>query len=363
MMSLAPILKEHREKYGLTQLQLADTLSVDERTLRRWEHQETILTDVRELRRIASMLGVEAERLGVTDKAGGIPPEQADETLHHVWQLIAAARIFEARAVAEHFVADLQTNALCPGRQAHLYRLTQAYRVAAYVQDKNTRTSEVHYPLASYRAMEQTSRLLEDPTLVSLALAFTGSMYIRSGEVYRGQAYLEAALAVAPEEDMATEGSIALLLAGGYFKTGQRGAFEQSMAKAEERARQLTDDSVSREPFGLKAVYEEYGKSYALLGNMQQALQYIERAQRVPPFDTYWDLVLKTTTVMALIRGGEIPHGVALAVECIELCKKHGAFRLLERIYSMQRYLHRLTTSLQRTTAELREALDGPVEY
>lgn len=362
-MTLAPILKEHREKYGLTQLQLADTLSVDNRTLRRWEHQETILTDVRELRRIASVLGVEAERLGVTDKAGGISPEQADQTLQHVWKLIATARLFEARTVAERLVADLQTNALCPGRRTHLYRLTQAYRVAAYVQDKNTRTDEVRYPLASYRAMEQTSRLLEDPTLVSLALAFTGSIYIRSGEVYRGQAYLEAALAVAPEEDMATEGSIALLLAGGYFKTGQRGAFERSMAEAEERAGQLTDDSVTRESFGLKAVYEEYGKSYALLGNMHQALEYIERARRVPPFDTYWDLVLKTTTVMALIRGGEIQHGVALAVECIELCKKHGAFRLLERIYSTQQHLQRLTISLERAGAELREALDGQVEY
>ena len=46
MMSLAPILREHREKYGLTQFQLAETLRVDERTLRRWEHQKTRLTDV-----------------------------------------------------------------------------------------------------------------------------------------------------------------------------------------------------------------------------------------------------------------------------------------------------------------------------
>jgi transcriptional regulator with XRE-family HTH domain len=363
MMSLALILKEHREKYGLTQLQLAETLGVDERTLRRWEHQETILTDVRELRRLASGLGVQAEWLGVTDKAGGLTPEQADETLHHVWQLLVAARVSEARVVAERLVADLQTNALCPGSQAHLYRLTQAHRVAAYVQDKNTRTSEVSYPLASYRAMEQTARLLDDPTLLALALAFEGEMYTRVGEVNTGHKYLETALAIAPDEDIAAKGTAALLLARGYFKAGQRGAYEQWMAEAEARAGQVTGDSVIGEPFGLKAVYEEYGKSYALLGNMHQALEYIQRAQRLPPFGTYWDLVLKTTTVMALIRGGEIQHGVDLAVECIELCRKCGAFRLLERIYSMQRYLQRLTTSLERTTAVLREALDGAVEY
>src|SRR5690348_13791846 len=76
-MSLTPILKEYRKQYGLSQFQLAETLGVDERTLRRWEHQETRLTDVRELRRLASVLGVQAERLGVTDQAGGISPEQA----------------------------------------------------------------------------------------------------------------------------------------------------------------------------------------------------------------------------------------------------------------------------------------------
>ena len=363
MMSLALILKEHREKYGLTQLQLAETLHVDERTLRRWEHQETRLTDVRELRRLASVLGVAAERLGVTDQAGGISPEQADETLHHVWQLIAAARFFEARAVAERLVADLQTNALHSGSQAHLFQLTQAHRVTAFVQAENTRTSEVGYPLASYCAMAKTARLLGNTTLLALALAFEGDMYNRRGEVNKGNEYLETALSIAPTKDSAAKGSIFLLLARGYFKAGQREAFEQYMAEAEAQAEQVTDDSVTREPFGLKAVYQEYGKSYALLGNMHRALEYIERAQHLPPFDTYWDLVLKTTTVMALIRGGEIQHGVDLAVECTELCRKHGAFRLLERIYGMQQYLQHLTTSLERTTAVLREALDGPIEY
>lgn len=362
MSSLAPILKEYRKQYGLTQLQLADTLHVDERTLRRWEHQETRPADVRELRRIASVLGVAAERLGVTDQAGGIPPEWADETLHHVWQLIAAARVSEARAVAERLVADLQTNALRPGCQAHLYRLTQAHRVAAYVQDKNSRTSEVHYPLASYRAMEQTARLLDDPPLLALALAFEGEMYIRIGEVNTGTEYLETALVIAPEEDSTAKGVAALFLARGYFKAGQRGAFERWMAEAEARAGQVTGNSVIGEPFGLKAVYEEHGKSYALLGNLHQALEYIERAEHLPPFGPYWDLVLKTTTVMALIRGGEIQDGVGLAVECIELCRKCGTFRLLERIYRMQQYLQCLTTSLERATAVLREALDGPIE-
>jgi transcriptional regulator with XRE-family HTH domain len=363
MMSLAPILKEHREKYGLTQLQLAETLHIDERTLRRWEHQETRLTDLRELRRLASVLGVAADRLGVTDQAEGISPDQADETLYHVWQLIAAARLFEARAIAERLVADLQSNALHPGSPAHLYRLTQAHRVTAYARARNTRTSEVGYPLASYHAMEQTARLLDNPSLLAIALAFEGEMYTRIGKVNTGNECLETALVIAPDEDSTAKGTAALFLAKGYFKAGQRGAYARWMAEAEERAEQVTGDSVVGEPFGLKTVYEEYGRSYALLGNMHQALEYIERAQHLAPFDTYWDLALKTTTMMALIRGGEIQQGVDLAVECTELCRKHGAFRLLERIYGMQQYLQHLTTSLERTTAVLREALDGPIDY
>ncbi len=363
MNNLAPMLKEYREKYGLTQHQLAETLGVDERTLRRWEHQETNLTDVRELRRLASVLGFNAERLGLTDQAGGISAEQADQLLHHIWQLIAAARLFEARAIAERLVADLQTNALHPGSPAHLFRLTQAYRVAAYTQARNTRTSEIRSPLASYRAMEQTARLLEDPTLVALALAFEGEMYTRMGEVNRGNEYLETARSIAPADDSVAKGSISLLLAKGYFKTGQRRAFERWMAQAEEQAQQVTDESITREPFGLKAVYEAYGRSYALQGHMQTALDYLQKAEQVPPFDTFWDLVLKTTTVMALLRGGEIHCGVDLAVECIALCKKHGAFHLLERIYRMEQYLQGLIRNLGEATAVLREALDGPIEY
>ena len=363
MMSLAPMLKEHREKYGLTQHQLAETLHVDERTLRRWEHQETRLTDIRELRRLASVLGVQAERLGITNQAGALTLEQADQTLHHVWQLVASARLSEARAVAERLVADLQTPAPCPGSPAHLYRLTQAHRVAAYVQDKNIRTSEVHSPLASYRAMEQMARLLDDSTLLALALAFEGGMYIRVGAVNRGTDYLEAALGIAPEQDSTANGAAALLLARGSFKAGQRGNFERWMAQAEAQAEQVTDEGITREPFGLKAVYDEYGRSYALLGRMDKALAYLQKAQQVPPFDTYWDLVLKTDTVTALILGGEIHQGVDRAVECVELCKKYGAFRLLERLYGVQRYLQRFTISLERATAVLREALDGPVEY
>ena len=60
---LGQILKDYREAYGLNQGQLAAYLDVDERTIRRWENGETILTDVVTLQRIAGRVHTEPERL------------------------------------------------------------------------------------------------------------------------------------------------------------------------------------------------------------------------------------------------------------------------------------------------------------
>src|SRR6266581_6692701 len=104
---LTQILKDHREKYNVTQEQLASDLNVDVRTLRRWENQETILRDKDELRRLASRFGVEAERFGVTNSS--ITDQQAAETLEHIWKLVTGGRAWEARTIAERLVGDLQT--------------------------------------------------------------------------------------------------------------------------------------------------------------------------------------------------------------------------------------------------------------
>lgn len=62
---LSGALDAYQKKYNIKQQPLADYLNVDVRTLRRWISGETILTDIRELRGIARMLGIEPECLGV----------------------------------------------------------------------------------------------------------------------------------------------------------------------------------------------------------------------------------------------------------------------------------------------------------
>ena len=58
-------LKDHRNSLQLSQEQFAFELNIEPRTLRAYENGERALHNIHELRRIADLLGVEPERLGV----------------------------------------------------------------------------------------------------------------------------------------------------------------------------------------------------------------------------------------------------------------------------------------------------------
>jgi len=358
---LSQLLKEYRDKYDITQEQLASDLSVDVRTIRRWENQETILKDTEELRRLASKLGVEAERLGVTSEA--ITDQQTSETLEHIWLLVNGGRAWEARTVAERLVGDLQTKAHSTGKDEHIYRLTQAHHAAAYTRAMNTRINEIKYPLASYHRMAETARVIQDPVLLSIALTYEGDMYNRTGQIDKGLPFLKAAIDTVPTDDAAAKGNALQLLARAYLKAGDVAEFERTMKEAENLASLLTGKEVTRGQYGLISVYEEYGKSYALIGQAQKALDYIQKAYELGVPDTHWMMVLKTTKVIALVRGGAIQAGTALAIECIEECRKYGTIRLLERMYGVYSYLQSMKKQIGQSGDILREALDGPIEF
>src|SRR2546425_3649191 len=81
-------LKEYRKNHHLTQEELAEELSIDPRTLRLWEGGRPP-ENMRELRRISDLLGIEPERLGLAASID-IPktPEQIEEVITHVWSLV-----------------------------------------------------------------------------------------------------------------------------------------------------------------------------------------------------------------------------------------------------------------------------------
>src|ERR1700682_6527284 len=101
-------LKTYREKKHLTQEQLAEDLRVEPRTLRAWENGERQLNNINELYRIADILGVEPEQLGLANSLV-IPrtPEQIEEIIQHSWSLVDQSRLREARTIIERLANTL----------------------------------------------------------------------------------------------------------------------------------------------------------------------------------------------------------------------------------------------------------------
>ncbi|MBV9688967.1 MAG: helix-turn-helix domain-containing protein [Ktedonobacteraceae bacterium] len=360
---LSQVLKDYRNTYAVTQEQLANDLSIDVRTLRRWENQETVLKDTEELRRIASVLGMEAERLGLTTES--LTDEQVIQTQERVWQWVNEGRAWEARAIAEQLVSDLQEKAKDTGNTSAIYQLTNAHHAAAYARGMNSRVSEFRCPLESYEAMEETAKSIDNPLLRAIAVTYQGDMYTRANKLEKSIPLLQQGVELSPIDNPAARGNAIQLLARALLKAGDVKAFEENMKEAEALAGILSNKEITRGQYGLLSVYEEYAKSYALQGRGQKALDYIEKAYATGMHekDKHWQMVLKTTKVIALVRGGEVSAGTELAVECIEECKKYGTIRLLERIYGVHAYLKKEEKRIGKSAEALGEALHGSIEY
>ncbi len=147
---LGRILKEYRDKYGITQEQFANELSVDVRTLRRYENGESVLTDIVELRRIATVLGIEPERLGVAASLFlPLQPEQVDMVIENVWSLVRNGRTYEANVLVDRLIHDL-TSQIVTEEPTLLSRLARAQHLAGYVKSVLTRADEAAIPRAHY---------------------------------------------------------------------------------------------------------------------------------------------------------------------------------------------------------------------
>lgn len=361
---LALVVKEHRAKFALTQEQLATDLSVDVRTLRRWESGETVLNDMRELRRIATLLGVAPERLGIANATyAALTIEHIDETMQYIWNLIDRARGYEANALVERLVSDLNVQ-LTSEDPLIMRKLAETLHLAGYVKSMVTRANEAGSSLHYYREMEQVARLLKDDTLLNIALTYEGDMYSRNGDFGKAITYLEAARDSTPNADNAARGNGIQLLGRAYLRAQRLGDFERAMQQAEELSYLVNPQASStRGQYSLGTVYEEYGRSYIHLGQMQQAMDYLDLAEAHLARTMHWRILVMTARAMALVRDGEFKEGVDLAIESAQLCREHGTIRLMERIYGVQHYLDHLTREIGQVGSVLRDTLDGPIEY
>src|ERR1700730_18458093 len=101
-------------------------------------------------------------------------------------------------------------------------------------------------------------------------------MYRRLGDVQKAITYLEAARDTTARADQAVRGNGLQLLGRASMSNKDVQSFERAMAEAEELASTINpvENSIHGH-YNLGLVYEEYAKSYASLGQVQKALDYV----------------------------------------------------------------------------------------
>jgi hypothetical protein len=139
---------------------------------------KTPLTDTRELRRIALLLGVAPEQLIAGAFMIPLSPSDVDKTIAAVWGLIKESRYYEARTTAERLVTELTTS-ITSDDDPLLPFLAKARQCAGHVASENARTTSLQTAIHHYHEMEVISRKLHDDTLLNIALTYQGDMYRR----------------------------------------------------------------------------------------------------------------------------------------------------------------------------------------
>lgn len=359
---LGQALKQYRKLHGITQEQLAQELGIEPRTLRAWENERPP-ESIRELRRISDMLDIEPERLGLATSLY-LPktPEQVEEIVAHVWALMDEVRVNEAFQVIEKLVQDVRAHIVTEDHRM-LLSFAHALHAAGYVASMQAKTSEVHGAINHYAELESIARIINDPTLLNIALAYQGDMYRRLGDTPKAITYLEAARDTTTGANLAAAGNSLQLLGRAYFLQRELTDFERVMSEAEETA--LCIDAAANSIHGhynAGTVYEEYAKSYAAMGKVQKALEYVKQAETALPQTPNNSILLMIVRAEALIYGGEIDSGLPFAFEAATLSRKQGHYRRLERIQNMKRYLHRQALKFEKAEADLDEMLSGPLE-
>ncbi len=351
-------LKSYREKKHLTQEQLAEDLQVEPRTLRAWENGERQLTNINELYRIADMLGVEPEQLGLANSLV-VPrtPEQIEAIIEHTWSLVDQSRLREARMIIERLAHNLRSQ-ISSEDPILLRSLAHTYHSAGYVISEATQAHESFEALLYYQQMETIARLLKDDTLLNIALTYQGDMYRRLGNLDKAITYLEAARDTTLQADKAALGNGIQILARAYIRKGELGSFEYAMRQTEALAHTFDPaTSSTRGHYGPGTVYEEYGRGYADLGQTAKAMEYLDKAQEALPPNEFWRLLLLSSRAVALVKGNEIQSGVELAVEATEKIKQLGILRYLDRIHLINQHLEHLEKQIGTLRKPLQDAL------
>jgi tetratricopeptide (TPR) repeat protein len=279
--------------------------------------------------------------------------------MQHAWSLVEGSRLQEARTVIEQLARNLRSQITREDPQL-LRSLAQVYHSAGYIVSEVTEAEEAYEAIVYYKEMEDIARILKDPTLLNIALTYHGDMYRRLGNLNKAATYLEAARDETPGADKASLGNGIQLLARVYIRRGEQANFDTAMKQSEELSYMFDPNASStRGHFSPGTVYEEYGRTYADMGMMQKAIEYLDLAEKNLPSSKFWELLIKTSRAAALVRGNEVESGIELAVKTTEEIKTLGVLRYLDRIKIINRYLEDLENKINKMRQPLHEALYG----
>lgn len=360
-------LKEYRKSKKLSQEQFARDLNIEPRTLRAYENGERQLDKVSELQRMADLLGIEPERLGIATSIY-IPrtTEQMEEVISHVWLLVEESRVQEALNTIERLISNIRLQVTSEDPKL-LKSLARAYHTAGYVFSEVTLASESYGAIRYYEQMEIIARLLNDHTLLNIALTYQGDMYRRLGNFTKAITYLEAARDTTPQADAAARGNGLQLLGRAYFRKEKQSSdnFKGTMIEATALAESLKPEGSSTQGhYSLGTVYEEYARAYTDLGDTQKAIEYLDLAQKHLPSTKFWELLVMISRAIVFIKEGELQQGIQIAIDAANQSKAVGLGRYLERLYNIQSYLDeeeefhvRRQQEIRRIGISLREAL------
>lgn len=356
-------LKAYRQAHGITQKQLAIELGVEARTLRMYENGERALENITDLQRIATLLAIDPEELGLASKKQHhYAPEQIYEVVERVWSLIPQARLMEAQTTIETLLQNISSLHAYEDPQ-FLRACAYAHNVAGYVKSIVCRTTEAMRIIQPFQEMARLARVLDDQTLFSIALSHHGEVLRRQNKVQQSITYLENARTSAPRAHPLAQGNNARLLARVYLSNDDFSGFEQQMQRAEEFALKTTPlNGNTLTLFCLGMVYEEYARGYGRLGKLEKSLNYLDLAATHLPANNLWHMALKATHAEALLYGGEITEGMQLTVEVAHLAQMYGHQRLLERLYRLQCYLDDRALLMSRASRSLNDILHGQAE-
>ena len=356
-------IKTYRQVHGITQKQLAIELGVEARTLRMYENGERALDNITDLQRIADLLAIEPEMLGLSPKKHDTyTPKQIYEVVERVWSLIPQARLIEAHTSINTLLQNVRSLASSEDTQV-LYACACAHIVTGYVKSLTCKTVEAAQVIQHLQEAARIACVINDHTLFSIALSQHGEMLRRQNKIVQSIAQLENASTNAPAAHLVAQGNNARLLARVHLSNNDVSNFEKQMQRSVQLA-QVTgsapDHTLTLHCLGM--IYDEYARGYGRIGKLEKSLRYLELAENHLPTDNLWDMMLKASRTEALIYNGAITEGMQFAVEVAHLAQMYGHQRLLERLYRLQCYMDDRSLLMSQASRALNDVLHGQAE-